>query len=38
MKYFASKAGATRFLKDRYLAAKVTWFDDKKCCGVVVKG
>ncbi len=38
VEHFATKDDVVRFIKDRYLAAKITWFDDKKRCSVVVKG
>ncbi|WP_028264367.1 hypothetical protein [Atopobium fossor] len=36
--YFASRKGVERFIKDHYLAVKVTWFDEEKRCSVIVKG
>ncbi|MDU5356811.1 MAG: hypothetical protein E6Z30_05980 [Atopobium minutum] len=35
---FASKEGVIRFIEDRYLAAKVTWNDERKRCSIVIKG
>lgn len=38
VEHFVTKDDVVAFIKDRYLAAKVTWFDDEKRCSVIIKG